>query len=199
MPLRDPAAPARRRVGLRVASQLSRRFRDGSSVPSWVTRLRYQGLERRTRNRPDCNRRRGDQNYCYDFDHTLSEQPGQRAPWHGARQPGPRDPPRQCPWPGHRTGRESRPPRPVMPETGHPTGGHPRGTPRRSESTRRTGVGAASRWVTSTRSCRCCPPGSATPSRGAAMHRGYPAVGPERQGAGSMPAACKISQTVWLK
>ena len=25
---------------------------------------------------------------------------------------------------------------------------------------------------------------------------GYPAVGPERQGAGSMPAACKISQTV---
>ena len=29
--------------------------------------------------------------------------------------------------------------------------------------------------------------------------RGYPAVGPERQGAGSMPAACKISQTVWLK
>ena len=32
--------------------------------------------------------------------------------------------------------------------TGHPTGGHPGGTPRRSESTRPTGVGAASRWVT---------------------------------------------------
>ena len=83
VPLRDPAAPARRRVGLLVASRfltpapgrLISLFL-GNSTTSPKAGATYPEP-------PRLQPRPGDQNYCYDFDHTLSEQPGQRAPWHG--------------------------------------------------------------------------------------------------------------------
>jgi hypothetical protein len=200
VPLRDPAARSRRRVASQFLSPVPGRL----IGPFLVTRLRHQGLERRTRNRPDGNRaeairttattltirsgnNRGNERHGMVLASLARGILRDNVPELATALAG------QFSDPNPRVDQTTTPPHV---RTGHPTGGHPGGTPRRSESTRPTGVGAASRWVTSTRSCRCCPPGSATPSRGAALHRAYPAVGPERRGAGSMPAACRTSQTV---
>src|SRR5271166_7039641 len=68
VPLRDPAAPARRRVGLRVASQFLLPVPGrligpflGNSTTSPRAGATYPEP-------PQLQPRRGDQNYCYDFD-----------------------------------------------------------------------------------------------------------------------------------
>jgi hypothetical protein len=78
VPLRDPAAPARRRVASQFLSRVPGRLIGpflGNSTTSPRAGATYPEP-------PRLQPRRDDQNHCYDFDHTLSEQPGQRAPCH---------------------------------------------------------------------------------------------------------------------
>ena len=126
VPLRDPAAPARRRVASQFLSRVPGRLIGpflGNSTTSPRAGATYPEP-------PRLQPRRGDQNYCYDFDHTLSEQPGQRAPvaWCSPAWPAGSSATMSLSWPPHWPGSsQTTTPRHARnrPSNGRPPSWHP--------------------------------------------------------------------------